>query len=94
MGSKNQLDSIKFGLVAHMVTGSKVYRWHIANQDPELFKDHTIKTIQYWSMIPKIARNKDLFKSYVWNLDSKDLIFYGIKAEVYKPKETKKIFLW
>lgn len=45
-------------------------------------------------MVPEVQRNEDVFKTYVWNLDERELIVYGLEAEVYTPKTRKKIFLW
>lgn len=94
VGVPETTDQMKFGVVAHRITGRKFYGWHISSTPADLFKEKKFHKLTYWYMASEIQRNDDVFRTYVWNLDGKDLIVYGVEAEVYKPRARKKIFLF
>ncbi|MBK7810854.1 MAG: hypothetical protein IPI50_06345 [Saprospiraceae bacterium] len=94
VSSPEHTGPFKFGIVAHRIANGKFYGWHISPTPVDLFKEKQFHKLTYWYMVSEVQRNEDVFKTYVWNLDERELIVYGMEAEVYTPKTRKKIFLW
>ncbi|MCC7025389.1 MAG: hypothetical protein IT265_00440 [Saprospiraceae bacterium] len=84
----------KFGIVSNMERNGNQYNWFMSQPLVKEEVNRDTQFLSYWLMCPKIDRDKDLFKVFIWNPSTDSLLFYGLKVDVYSPKIKKNIFFW
>jgi len=84
----------KFGIVSNMERNGNQYNWFMSQPLVKEEVNRDTQFLSYWLMCPKIDRDKDLFKVFIWNPSIDSLLFYGLKVDVYSPKIKKNIFFW
>lgn len=84
----------KFGIVSNMERNGNQYNWFMSQPLVKEEVNRDTQFLSYWLMCPKIDRDKDLFKVFIWNPSIDSLLFYGLKVDVYSPKIEKNIFFW
>ncbi|MCC6842520.1 MAG: hypothetical protein WBP33_06715 [Saprospiraceae bacterium] len=94
MHSKKDTFLSKILLASHMENKGKIYRWKVSNLNKKPCKNNSFFQIEYWYMVEKVQRNKDLFKTFCWNQGQEPVEFISLTAEVFTPYKSKSIFLW
>lgn len=94
MHCKSDTSLSKILLAAHMENKGKIYRWKVSKLSNTRWEKDGFFQINFWYMVEKVQRNKDIFKAFCWNQEQTPVEFISLTAEIYSPYKSQSIFLW